>query len=204
MKLENGTKIVFAGDGNLAAREGFTFLLALFAKRSGHDWGRLLMTAPFPGAFIADYSRRFELEVYPKQPDIVVLIPGIADVLFCKTGDLTEPVAHFKSLLDELIGVLGPSRLVVCSTLMLAEDPEYSKNKLAARYNDELERICLRREVEYIDLFSPLCRSASLVEAHRLTTDGTSLSAVGHFIVFDTFSQFFGLIKSADSANNAM
>jgi len=195
--LSGHRRVVFAGDGNLAARDGFVGCLDAWVRLHGPE-GVEFIPAALPGSLLKDYLRRFERDVFPLKPDLLVVVPGTTDILFSGDGKTGRIVEAAEELLDELCGLMEEDGLVFTSTLLFSDDPGFFQNESAREFNGRLSEACGRRGVEYWDLFTPLMEALERLHPTRLTVDGMTLSPLGHLLLFAETARRLGVRLDRD------
>ncbi|MFA4987415.1 MAG: hypothetical protein WC712_12600 [Candidatus Brocadiia bacterium] len=194
-------RVVFCGDVNLAAREGFPALLEAHANLSQVSPKLRMFRVPFAGERLSGYAKRIQRDVLTLAPELLVIIPGSADFLFEVRPKWEQWVTHVHEAISVALSSLSKERIVLCSSLPLSEDPGYSLNAATADFNRALKEMANTQAISYCDLFFYLQETAPKVRPARLTVDGFTLSPVGNFLVFLRLSAFLGLDRNAPASS---
>lgn len=158
----------------------------------GHPF-ELVGVAGLSGAKIAQIASRFNQDVLPLDPDIVILEGGINDIVTTVGGNETTILAGMKPYMTYLIESCISNGIVPIVTTISpwnVDTPSTYSNDSAARremrnkWNEWLREICMYRYREAIlfDLEGAIIKptdNTGAAPANNLTTDFLHLSAYG-------------------------
>lgn len=120
---------------------------------------------------------RLDVSVTALEPDAIVLLIGVNDIVFAGT-----PAAlmreHYGMLLDELVAAAPAARVVVVPVLPVREPFNDHRAQITA-FNSEVARLATERAIEVLEVGTALTDAHGALDA-RFTDDGLHLTRAGY------------------------
>lgn len=194
-KMNKPTRVVFFGDSITEAGVrpgGYISQMREMITVEGKDASHELIGAGISGNKIYDLYLRFERDVLPQKPDIVVIYIGVNDVWHKRThGTGTDP-DRFWNFYEALIGKLQAQgiRLVLCTPACIGEktDCTNSQDGELNQYSQMIRDLASQYKCGLCDLRTIFLNynaehNPSNQDKGILTTDGVHLNDAGNQLV---------------------
>ena len=149
------------------------------------------------GNTIRDLRERWTNDILSLRPAWISIMIGINDVwrrLGC--GDAADAVPleefaeHYRDLVVSAEGI--GSRLMLCETSVIEEDPSSEGNRLLTGYNDVIRRIAGEHDAVLVEVHREFLRAVEWRPDLQWTTDGVHPTPIGHALIAEVVLQTVG------------
>ena len=194
-KMNKTTRVVFFGDSITqagVAPGGYISKMRSMLAAEGRDSSYTLIGAGISGNKIYDLYLRFERDVLPQKPDVVVIYVGVNDVWHKRTHGTGTDAEKFWNFYEALISKLQAAgiRLVLCTPACIGEKTDCTNPQDGElnQYSQIIRDLAMQYKCGLCDLRTTFLNYNA--ENNRdnkdkgiLTTDGVHLNDAGNQLV---------------------
>ncbi len=198
--IENGNKIVFAGDSITAAPQGYVKVTEHMIAALAPDIKLTFINAGVGGNKVTDLLARIGEDIIAHDPDWITISIGINDVWHGVNG---TPLDVFVECYDELVRRLQRqtvARIALFTTTVIGEDLGSEANRKLIPYNDFIRETARKYKALLVPMNEEFHKAISAWQKAtgesdlRFTTDGVHMQPAGDFLMVFTLLRSWGFI----------
>jgi len=198
--IENGNKIVFAGDSITAAPQGYVKVTENVIAALAPEMKLTFINAGIGGNKVTDLLVRVGEDIIAHDPDWITVSIGINDVWHGVNG---TPLDVFAECYEELVRILQKqtvAQLALFTTTVIGENLDSEANRRLIPYNNIIRQTARKYKTLLVPMNEEFHKAISTWQQAtgendlRFTTDGVHMQPAGDFLMALTLIRSWGFL----------